>query len=178
MFTVTQDQKYVISILDATKMMRKGQAVRLLSKLGAEYTDDYALRCLLQLKYIRKIAWKTDDLFAVPMMFNEPIDEDMLSAVDVMLDLTEKRILSIAAGPEPYKLRFLSASDKGSKGFAVIALNAGIESRMKSLLAEAPEGYTIIFLLSNILQKDRVETSLPHYFAIRDGGKYRYFRKG
>ena len=178
MFTVTPDQKYILSVLDATKIMRKSQVVKLLSKLGAGYTEDYALRCLLQLKYIRKVAWKTDDVLAVPMMFNEPIDEDMLSAIDVMLDLTDKQILSVAAGPEPYKLRFLSAGDEGAKGFAVIAFNTGTASKIKTSIPDAPDGHTIIFLLSHMHQSDRVKTTLPHYYAVRDGGKYRYFRKG
>ena len=178
MFTVTPDQKYILSILDATKVMRKDHAFRLLEKLSAEYTEGYELRCLMQLKYMRKIAWKTDDVFAVPMMFNEPIDEDMLSAVDIMLDLTGKRVMSVSAGPEPYKLRFLSARDKGSNGFAVIVFNASLEREISASLHRIPDGHTIIFLLSNLSQKDRVKTALPHYFAIRDGGRYRYFRKG
>lgn len=176
MFTVTPDQKYVLSVLDATKVMRKSQATKLLVKLGGGRTEDYARHCLWQLKHIRKIAWKTDEVFVTPMMFNEPMDEDMLPAADIMLDLTDQRVISVSAGLAPYKLRFLSERDYGPNGFAIVVLNVGTEREINASLTTAPGDYTIIFLLSYLSQKDRVKTSLPHYFALRDGGRCRYFR--
>lgn len=178
MFKATPDQEYLLSVLDATKVMRKGQALRLLFNLGEGRTEAYARHCLLQLGHMRKIAWKTDDVFATPMMFNEPVDEDMLSAVDVMLDLTGTKAVSVAAGPAPFKLRFLSDRGNASKGFAIVVFNVDSERGINDGLPAAPGGCAIIFLLSYMTQKNRVKTSLPHYFAIHDGGRYRYFRKG
>jgi len=175
MFTTTPDQKYLLSVLDATKTMRRDQAARLLAKLRGEHDEAYAARCLWQLRHIRKIAWKTGGVFSTPMLSNEPTDGDMLSAIDVMLDLTDRRVLSASQGPAPYKLRFLSERGNGLGQFAVVVFNAGAERSVAAALPTAPDGHAVIFLLPDLSHKARVKTSLPHYFAIRDGSRLRYF---
>jgi hypothetical protein len=181
MFTVTPEQEYILSILNVTRIMRRDQAFHLLAKLNKwnteVYTQTYTLRCLWQLKHIRRLAWKTDDVFTLPLLFHEPIDEEMLSAIDIMLDLTKEKILSVSVGPAPYKLSFSSEKGKDLKAFAIVTVKPGSEKISTILLnSDSSDGRIIIFLLSSLSQRDSVKTSLPHYFAILDGGRYRYFK--
>lgn len=178
MFTVTPDQGYILSILNATKVMRNGQAARLIGKLYGGDMEKYTQGCLAQLRHIRKLTWKTQDVFTLPLLFHAPVDEDMLSAADVMLDLTNKRVLSVSAGPAPYKLRFLSEQGEGVKGFAVITVKPGSEREITDLLYGAPDSHIAIFLLEEYAQKDSIKTTLPHYFAVLDCGRRRYFGRG
>jgi hypothetical protein len=178
MFTITPTLEYVLSVLDATKVMRKEQAFKLLKKFDAGKTEEHLIRDLRQLKHIQKIVWKSDDVLTTPLLFNEPTDEEMLSAIDIMLDLTDRRILSISRGPAPYTLRFVSEYRDRVKAFAVIIVNARSERSIKALLPGGSDECTIIFVISSLSQKDRIKTSLQHFFAVRDGGRYRYYRKG
>ena len=178
MFTITPDQQYILSILHATKVMRKGQALRLLGKPGCDKPSAYALRCLDQLRHIRKISWKSGDILTTPMLYHAPADDEMLSAIDIMLDLSGSKPLSVSSGPEPYKLCFLSRQGDDLRGFAIIVVKPGEEETLAASLCGAPDGRTVIFLLSGLAQKDRVKTPLPHYFALYDNGRYRYFGRG
>ena len=105
----------------------------------------------------------------------EPYHAD---AIDVMLDLTDRRVVSVEGGRSLYKLRFLSEHENKLGRFAVIALHGRSAKKVNESLSGIPAGHTVVFLLHDALQKDRIKTSLPHCFAIRDGGRYRYFGKG
>lgn len=176
---ITPDQEYILSILQKTKVMRGDQAYRLLNKLDGSKNDQYAARCLEQLRYIRKIARKSDGVFTLPILGNVPADEEMLSAMDIMLDLTDFKILELSAGKPPYKLCFLTEQDNSMGSYAVVTVPPGHEASVSASLSFSdPESPTVIFLLSELSQKDGVKTALPHYFTVKDGGKYRYFGGG
>ena len=178
MFILTPDQQYILSILSATNVMRKDQAVKLLGKLDSTITNVYALRCLDQLRHIRKIVWKTESVFTPPMLYSFPVDGDMLSAVDIMLDLTSQKVSSISAGPSPYKLCFLSEEVNNLRAFAVTIVKPGSECMINASLPGANNSRTVILLITDRSQKNSIETSLPHYYAIRDSDRYRYFEPG
>lgn len=179
MFTVTQEQEYILSILHKTKVMRKEQAVKLLRIADFKRNAEYTTRCLEQLRHIRKIKWVSSDVFTLPILYMEPIDEEMLSAVDIMLDLTDSKILALSASKPPYKLCFVNGSEDSFGSYAVIVVPHGSETMITaSLYGAESNNRTVIFLLSDSSQKERIKTALPHFFAIHDSGKYRYFKGG
>jgi len=178
MYTITPNQEYILSILNETKVMRKDQAIRLLMKLDAGITVEDAQRCIGQLRHIRKLVWKTDNVFTHPMLFHKPTDDEMLSAIDIMIDLSKQRVLSVSAGPAPFKFRFLSEEGNGARSFAVAVVQPGYESTIMAAPNDTLEGCIAILLLSERSQKDTVKTEMQHYFAIRSGGRYHYFKSG
>ena len=179
MFVTTPEQGYILSILQETKFMRKDQVFKLLNSVDSRITAGYTDRCLGQMRHIRKITWRTDDVICLPDLYKEPKDDEMLAAIDIMLDLTDFKILVVSAGPAPYKLCFLTEQSASLGSYAVIIVAPGSEEMITASLHGAdPESRTIIFLLPEILQKNNIETALPHFFAVYDGGKYRYFKGG
>lgn len=178
MFTTTPEQDYLLSILQKTKVMRKDQAAKLLSGFDTKRDAGYTSRCLAQLQHIRKIKWsrqRPDDVFTLPLLYQESIDEDMLSAIDIMADLSDSKIIALST-TQPYKLYFYIAQENSFWSYAVITVQPGSEALVStSLIGVETENRTLIFLLSNLEQKDNIRTSLPHFFAVNDGGKYRYF---
>lgn len=179
MFTVSREQEYILSILHKTKFMRKVHAIKLLSMTDIKRNVDYTVRCLEQLRHIRKIKWVTSDVFTLPILYMEPVDEEMLSAVDIMLDMTDSKILALSASKPPYKLCFVNGSEDNFGSYAVIVVPHGSEAMITaSLYGAESDTRTVIFLLSGSSQKERIKTALPHFFAIHDSGKYRYFKGG
>jgi len=174
MFMTTPDQEYILSILNTTKAMRKLQAALLLKKLDSGKTEQYVDHCLGQLRHIRKIAL-IKELLTLPHLYNAVPDEDMLAAVDIMLDLTDKKVLAVTASAPPYKLCFLSEQKNGIGNYAIAVVHPGLEPIITaSLLNSAHENRTVIFLLSELSQAERIKTTMPHFFAVPDSGKLRY----
>lgn len=177
MFITSREQEHILSVLQKTKFMRKDQAVRLLSTGGFTRTAEYTMRCLEQLRHIRKIKWITADIFTLPIMYMEPVDDEMLLAIDVMLDLVGAGITALTAPPPPFKLCFFAGRDNNLGSYAVSIVRPGHEAEVTALLCGAEKlCHAVIFILSDLSQKDGIKTTLPHFFAVKDGGKYRYFR--
>ena len=177
-FITTPEQDYLLSVLKATKVMMKAQAFRLISKLNIGRNGQYVDRCLAQLGHIRKIAWYSDDLFTLPMLQRLPVDDDMLPAIDVMLDLTETKLEVISALTSPCKLSFLTKQKDNYGNYVVTVVHPGFETvAVESLLSLAPEGRTVVFIISNPAQIQKIKTALPHYYALIDaeGTGFRYF---
>jgi len=175
-YTITPDQKYILSILKETKAMRKSQAFTLLHKLSDSKDESYILRCLDQLRHMRKIVWQSEDLFTLSQLWAVPADAEVLSAIDIMLDLTEIRIPAISSSTRPYTLCFLSEQHDGIGDYAVIAVHPGEEVTITTNLRHINnDSTTIVFLLQNISQAKQIQTSLTHFFATYADGNYHYF---
>jgi hypothetical protein len=178
-FMTTPDQDYILTILKETKSMRKSQALALLNKLDIENDALYLARLLEQLRHMRKITWLTGGLFTLKPLWSVPADAEMLSAIDIMLDLTDIRVQTVTARTAPYKLCFLSEQKDGIGNYAVCVLHPGTEAAISAMLHSS--GYkerTVVFLLSALSQAEKIKTPLPHFFAIFDGGRYKYFSGG
>jgi len=159
--------------------MRKDQAVRLLACIDEAKIEQYTIGLLNQLRHIQKITWITDTVFTLPFLYNKPIDECMLSAMDIMLDLTESRITALTTNNPPYKLCFFTGQENHLNSYAVIVVAPGSETTVTASLCNAnAKDFTVIFILSDFAQKDNIKTPLPHFFAILDNGRYRYFEGG
>jgi hypothetical protein len=178
-FTTTPDQDYILSVLRETKAMRKSQAQTLLGKLDGGNDERYIVRCLEQLRHMRKIFWQSDEVFTLKALWAVPADAEMLSAADIMLDLTDIRVHTISSSFAQYKLCFMSEQKDGIGNYAVVVVRPGTESMITATLKNAsPDERIIIFLLSTLSQAEGIKTSLPHFFAMYDNGIYHYFSGG
>ena len=172
---LTDDQRYLLSVLDRTACMRVRQAAALLRLLNGRESQRYTESALRQLRYLGKIIFQGDDVISLP--YHNSYDVDTLSAIDVMLDMTERRLLAVAV-KAPFTLCFLTERGDSARGFAVMTVPSGKEARSALLAESAPAGQrTVIFLLSDIEQRELIRFPAPHYFAVRDeNAGYRYFQ--
>jgi hypothetical protein len=100
----------------------------------------------------------------------------MLAATDVMLDVSDAKPLALAPGTPPCKLRFLAETERGIAGYAVIAAPPGRESEVNFALGETQnEKRAFILLIGNVAQREKFNIPAPHFFAMRENGKTRYF---
>lgn len=171
MFLTTRDQERVLSVLEKTGCLRIDQAARLLNDIGGKYAE----RVLRQLRYMQKIYRKTDTAVTLPHRAERPLDTDMLAAVDIMLDIAGGNLLAVSSGKPPFKLCFLTETGEGVGSYAVLIVPKGAEAQINFHMDEAvSQPRTLILMLEDIAQRERLTIPLPHFFAVFDGG-YRYF---
>ena len=175
MFALTNDQKYIADILDETGYMRIDQAHRLLRLTDAEKDNAYAKRILSQLQTINRACWLNDETVSLLNLRAGGIDDKMLSAVDIMLDLLSEPPLAVSSKKPPFKLSFLARREDDILAYDVTSLTPGCEKEMDFHLKSVTDDI-IIFLLSDVEQSKLIRTSVTHFFAIYDSGKLRYYK--
>lgn len=179
---LTQDQEFLRRVLDETRALRRGQALRLLRLHDPDKRPDQLEAALRQMRYLGLIVLPEDDLIIPAELRGEAVDPVMLEAVNVMLDLTGTDLEDLSGRRAPFLLSFLTTLKDGSiSAFSILPVPPGRENA--ALLRLPPpdalhKRHTVIFLLSELSQRERLETPLPHYFALRDGGRLRYFKGG
>jgi hypothetical protein len=178
MFTLTVYQRYISDILEETGALRAGQVRRLLQKLDEKTDPAYAGRLIVQLRTINRAFLKTEDVITPPRLRDKDVDTEMLLAVNVMLDLLEGAPLAVSAGKPPFKLRFVIERGDEVMPFGVAAAEPGGETELCYRLGGADNGTTVVFLLTDLRQSEKIHTGLPHFFAVHDGEKLRYFKGG
>ena len=61
----------------------------------------------------------------------------------------------------------------------MIIVHPGTEAIITAALQDSNhDGRTVIFLVTNPTQSEEIKTALPHFYAISEKGKYRYFSTG
>ena len=104
------------------------------------------------------------------------VARDILAAVDVMLDISDGTPLDIGGESAPFALRFLTDDGERVGSYGIIIVPPNGEARVNFQIEEvSTNAYTIIFLLADHTQRELIKTFQPHYFAVRDGDKYRYY---
>ncbi|MDR1065716.1 MAG: DUF5697 family protein, partial [Oscillospiraceae bacterium] len=149
--------------------------------LLGERAEGHPARVLNQLRHLGKVRLAGDRLdgdgiAVLPRLADKSVDSDMLAAVDVMLDISNGAPAAIASDRPPYKLCFLAERGDRLSSYGVVAAAPCEELRVNFLLDSDKTERTVIFITRDAAQTERFTTALPHYFAVRDGGRFRYFR--
>jgi hypothetical protein len=137
---------------------------------------DYPMRVLNQLRHLGKIRLGGDGIAVLPRLAVKGVDDDMLDALDVMLDISNGAPAAIASGVPPFKLCFLAERGDRLASYGVVTAAPGDERRVCFLLDADKTERTVIFITRDAARTERLTTALPHYFAVRDGGRLRYFK--
>jgi hypothetical protein len=133
---------------------------------------------------LQKIRLNRDGVACLSHLVDSPVDCDLLSAIDVMLDLSGNTPIVVSSKKPPFKLCFLSQRGDRLGSYGVITASPGDERRVCLMLDEYArdsagnglDSRTAIFILRNPDRRNMFTTSLPHCFAVFDAGKYRYFK--
>lgn len=179
---LTQDQQFLQKVLEETHALRRTQALRLLRLHDPNKRPDQLEAALRQMRYIGLVTLPDDGLIIPAQLRKEPVDPIMLDAVDVMLDLTGKDLEDLSGRRPPFQLSFLTTLKDGSiSAFSILHVPVGHEHELLLRLPAPDElhrRHTVIFLLAELSQREQLAAAQPHYFALRDGGRLRYFKGG
>jgi hypothetical protein len=174
---LTLDQRRLLEVITCTGYLTERQAGVLLG----ERSEDHPARVLNQLRHLGKIRLANDrladdGLAVLPRLADKRVDSDMLAAADVMLDISNGAPAAIASDRPPYKLCFLAERGDRLASYGVVMAVPGEEPRVNFLLDADKTERTVVFITRDAEQTERFTTALPHYFAVRDGGRFRYFK--
>ena len=177
MYLITQDQKRIMSILDKTQVLTTAQVFCILKVSNERATEAYALRVIQQLRYMQKLRFESEDIITLPDMVPQRDKNDLiLAAVDIMLDISEGAPLEVGSKSTPFILRFLTDNGDSIGCYGIIAVPLGGAARVNFQLEDISSvKQTIILLLADLKQREEIKTTRPHYFAVKDGNKYRYY---
>ena len=176
MYIIDEGQARILRILEKTRVLTVEQAYRITKAVIKKASNASTLRSPRQLRYVQKLRFLSDDVVALSSSESISIDHDMLAAIDVMLDISDCTPLDVGGESAPFKLRFLTDDGERIGNYGVILVPIGHEDIVNFQLEEVnTSGQKLIFLLSDLAQRDKIKTSQPHYFAVKDGDKYRYY---
>jgi hypothetical protein len=175
MYLTTPEQERLYTIIDKTGCMTTAQAERILPQKNPDAPESFSARVLRQLQYQQKVRFVSESVLTLPHLVERAPDRDMLAAVDIMLDITNGAPMDMSVKTPPFKLCFLAEQNGQIGSYGIIIAVPGNERRLNFQL-EGTERRTVIFLLTSPKQSEKIQTTLPHYFAVADCGKYRYFK--
>jgi hypothetical protein len=93
-----------------------------------------------------------------------------------MLDISGGKISAVKRGEPPCKLCFLVETENGVGSYAVIPVPRGHETEVRFALGGTrTEKRMLVLLLENACQRENFNIEHPHFFALREESKTRYF---
>jgi len=161
-------------VLEKTRMLTVAQVFRILRASDERVIEPHVIRLLRQLRYMQKLRFKTEDLVTLPSIIQQDRDPSILAVTDIMLDISKGTPLDIGCESPPFALRFLTDDGDRVGNYGIIIVKPGSET-MINFQVEEVSNRTIIYLVDNIEQRAQIKTKQPHYFAVNDGDKYRYY---
>lgn len=175
---LSEDQRYFMSILRETGFIRLDQALPLLRINEPQKEPGQAGGMLRQLQYFGLLTKTGGDMVCLPELRDRTPDRERLLALDVLLALKPARLLQVSVQP-PYPLCFLlQRADGRIDHFAVMPAPMGHEGRVCQLLQAEPGEYVFLILLEDLEQHRQVRLGRSHFFVLRQGGSFRFYKGG
>lgn len=176
---LTKDHQYLLSILRETGDMRLDQVLPLMRLRDAQKRASQCEGILRHLRYCGELMPRGDGLICLPELREKPPDSEMLTALDILLALATGPPLQLTGHREPYKLAFLLEREGGRiDSFAVLPVEPGREQLVSILVAQQPEGATVLLPLATLEQHRLLQIRRRHYFVVRQDGRLRFFQGG
>lgn len=166
---LTRQQAYILDLLSKTKCMKISQ-LRWFLRRAYSVTDEYIDRQLRQLRYLNQV-WIDGEYIMLP---ERKRDDELITAVDIMLCFCSDGLPSFCEGTSPCKLVFFIPSEnKKVNVFKLYFVPQGQEPiiSMESQKQNKPPDHTVLFYL----QKNQIpllQTTQNAYFVLNnpDGG--------
>lgn len=176
MFALTNDQQYIADILDEARFLRADQVYGFLQKISVEKDREYSNRVISQLQNLNRACRIGDNLITLPHLRQKPVDNEMLMAIDALLDLSDTAPPAIVRAKYPLKLRFLAERGELIVPFVVAVVDRGSLELLYTRIQNVDKGVTFVFLLENIQDSTLIRTEHTHFFAAYDNSKLQYFK--
>lgn len=175
---LTEDQRYFMSILRETGFIRLDQVLPLLRISEPDKEPGHAGAMLRRLQYLGLLTKAGEDMVCMPGVRNELPNRERFLALDVLLALKPERLLQVSVRP-PYPLCFLlQRADGRIDHFATMPVPMGHEGRISRLLQAEPGEYVFLLLLEGVGQHREIRLARDHFFVLRQGGSFRFYKGG
>lgn len=170
---LNQRQKYLLDVMERLRYLRRDQLLHFfLLRFGGG--ENLFSRDVRQLCYLNRLMESGEYLF-LPGCRR---DDDVITAVDVMLQFAAGRNPEFTAGYGGCKLAFfLTASDEKISAFKVYPVHRGREA-LVSAQADADTGHihTVLFQIEDRSQIPLLGTAHPFHFVLWEDGCCRFLK--
>jgi len=174
---LTKPQERILGLLKTYRCLRDDQICRL---VGREFQGETAfigrqlerLHSLFRHRLCQPGPGCTGVIRASP-------DEDLIRAVDVMLEFQKHGLETFRPGKPPFKLTFFKTSQDGFlRAYYVAVVRKGAEFFISQPAQAACKGRNnaVIFVLDSIQQTKHIQLSTEHYLAIKKDGGYQFYK--
>lgn len=176
--SLSEDQRYFMSILRETGVIRLDQVLPLLRINEPQKEPSHAGAMLRRLQYLGLLTKAGEDVICLPKLRNEPPNRERLLALDVLLALRPAQLLQVSVQP-PYPLSFLvQRADGWADFFAVMPVPMGQEAQISQLLQAEARNHVFLLLLDSVEQHRQITLARNHFFVLRQGGNFRFYKGG
>jgi hypothetical protein len=134
--------------------------------------EEQVRKMLTQLRYLGKVRWDGDYV----MLPGRKADHDIITAFDVITDLTSGQAEGIRSGDYPFTLIFSAGVEMRTEIFGVIIVDRYAEQDILAGLKGISPDLTVIFVISRREQQKYLKVNNKSYFAIRENSGYRFYR--
>lgn len=166
-------QKYLLDAMEKLRCIRTDQLSQLSQRRFGTLPQQFG-RDIRQLCYLNKLMISGDAV----LLPGRTRHDDLIAAVDMMLQLSGDSVLDFAIGVPPCSLFFfLEAAGGRVNVFKVIPVARGRERPVLSQLDRICGSYTILFHIENRAQIDLLHTKPPYHFVVFEENRY-VFLKG
>jgi len=179
MFYTTPEQDLIMQVLQQTGRLRTDQVLRLMRGKYPKAEPRHAEKNLRQLRYMGKLIFQDDGTVSLP--YSPAVDDFMLDAVSVMLDVADGAPSAVSAAKKPYLLSFLALMGPNKDrltGFGILPVPDGEEKQALLLAQSSDLPHVPVFLLAGEHQQKLLTLSRRHYFALRRDGRFQYREGG
>lgn len=172
---LTREQVYILDLLNKLKYMKKSQLLWFLKK-AYSLTDECFERELRQLRYLNRI-WVEDEYVLLP---ERKRDNELMTAVDIMLCFCGECIPSFAVGTKPCKLVFFTQTNSEKvQIFKLFFVSPGTEQLVLPEVENQnrPPNYILLFFLQEREQMSLLSTSRDACFVLQnENGGFAFYR--
>ena len=109
---------------------------------------------------------------------NGIIDADIITAIDIMLEIESKTIEMIQKGKSPFTLTFFKHREEKLCRYDICTAKQGLEQLLTAELENINAKYrTVVFVLESPEQQDNLFALCEYCFVWREEGEYHFYKE-
>jgi hypothetical protein len=172
---ITVQQVDILALLIDFKCLRY---THIQSIIAAKHnsSDEQLSTMVRQLVFLGKLRRESGFV----MLPGRKMDERVIKAFDVVMDLSDGYIGFICPGKAPFTLLFTVQKSNAPPGkiFGVVHVERFYERIINAQLSACDREMTVIFILRDKEQKELLTVDGNHYFAVQDeNGRYKFLKR-
>lgn len=179
MFYTTPQQDLIMKVLEQTGVLCSEHVLRLLRGSDPRAEPWQAEKQLRQLRYMGKLVFRDEKTISLPERATE--DPAMLTAISVMLDISENAPISVSTKRMPYLLTFLASMGPKKDhltGYGILPVPEGGEQQAVLMAQASDLPHIPVFLLTDEQQQKVISFPRRYYLALCWSGRLRYREGG
>jgi len=173
---LTWQQEKLLGLLRQCTFLRRRDAVSFLRQ--CRLPEPLAVKTIQQLIRMKKLIALDDSVLCRPLLSARAPKPQLLQALSIMIQIGGSKIVSASVEEFPFTLTFV-VEQSAAACFAVLFVLEGSEQVQLSRLAQSkPPDCMVIFMLEHERQMGKINTTLPHVFAVPSDEQHRFFEGG